>query len=174
MSDILKQKHKELLEQAQALLDKAQEMENLIKEEEDIPVDENIFGLVKEQDRNGGEMLVIEQDDLGEFFSRRIYGETDHPTFRTEESAKEWINVIEVMLLLRCQEGVMVNEGNPGDGVYIWIGDEEDKLYTETMFGIVGMLSPAFSSSEYAQKAIDNVGEERITKAIKTLEGIKQ
>ncbi len=172
MSNTLKQKHKELLEQAQALLDKAQEMESLIKEEEDIPVDENIFGLVKEQDIEGGTVFYLEQDTEGNWDYFDTEGGTYYPTFKTKESAKAWSNVIEVMLLLRCQEGVIV----PQEDVCI-ITLSDGKLVIENLGGYFyynGAISPSFSSIEYAQKAIDNIGEERIIKAIKTLEGIKQ
>ena len=177
MTTNLKQKHKELLEQAQALLDKAKEMESLIDEEESIATNENIFGLVKEQGEDGDYVYFLNQDNVGDW---GIYGTawvTFNPTFKTEESAEAWKNVIEVMLELRCQEGV-VERDYSGKTIcfiamessccaYVQTGSDDDLCLSDC-------LSPSFSSEEAAQKAIDNIGEERIIKAIKTLEGIKK
>ena len=78
------------------------------------------------------------------------------------------------MLELRCCEGVTRD-----DGYFVQLdgtGQDITSNYAESEDGSweVGNISPYYESEEYAQKAIDKVGKERIIKAISTVAGIKE
>ena len=82
--------------------------------------------------------------------------------------AKAFAEALQVMAELRCQEGIKFPDGKLCWSVrYNCLGGE---LHTYDYYNLdYQLMSPAFKTEEYAQKAIDNVGEYRIIEAYKTM-----
>lgn len=81
---------------------------------------------------------------------------------------KAFAEALQVMAELRCQEGIKFPDGKLCWGV--WFDALSDELDVYDYYNIhYQLMSPAFKTEEYAQKAIDNVGKERIIEAYKTM-----
>lgn len=85
-----------------------------------------------------------------------------------EAQAKAFAEALKVMAELRCQEGIKVPDGKLCWGVRCNCLSGELHIYDYYNLDYQ-LMSPAFKTEEYAQKAIDNVGEERIIEAYKTM-----
>jgi hypothetical protein len=109
---------------------------------------------------------------ISEVFSSEPIGCTtkaskeDQNVFPDEETADAYGEAFSVMLELRRQPGSCAFDG--GETMYA-IDADGDASAREWRGSYT--VSPPFSSEEWAEKAIDAVGKERIVQAYKTLRG---
>lgn len=120
-----------------------------------IPLDGERYYCIEGRETNQG--LRGNSDDL-------CYLQMFRSTNRAQ--AQAFAEALQVMAELRCQDGIVVPSEQcftiRCNGVSVWLS--EDFKYFNAQ-----VISPAYSSQEYAQKAIDNVGKERIIAAYKTM-----
>lgn len=85
-----------------------------------------------------------------------------------KEQSKAFYEALRVMAEMRVQDGIVVPNGS--DDFYSISTDIDQKLSIDMWSKCIGLsLFPAFESERAAQKAIDNVGEERVINCIKTM-----
>jgi len=93
----------------------------------------------------------------------------DLPLFKTKEEAESFSDALRTMLLLRTMDGIV--SGDFGvDKEYICFYD--GKVAIPSWKYRRDLISPAFDTKESAQKAIDIIGEDRLTKMFKVLGAI--
>jgi hypothetical protein len=92
--------------------------------------------------------------------------------FNSQESAENWADAFRVILELRSCEGVEANTCEKQQ--YYVFTSKQLSVYVDYAYVQTGFVSPAFSTEESAKKAMLTVGEERISKAFKTLMGLQQ
>ena len=167
--EILQEKEMTALDQAQtkikeleALLQKAQEEAKKIEQESFIKLKTPKMGdYYYKQDCDDYLVMPCRTGNGSDYFLSS-FSSTNKAQYLAFKKA------LCVMAELRQQEGIVAPDG---DILYASIKFDVKvaKLCVENCRCLFSVISPVYKTREYAQKAIDNVGEQRIIEATKTL-----
>lgn len=166
--EILQEKEMTALDQAQAkikeleaLLQQAQEEAKKIEQESFIKLKTPKMGYNYYKRACDGYLEMPCRTCKGDDYYLSSFSSTNKAQVETFSEA------LCVMAELRQQEGIVAPDG---DTLYasIEFNAEDAKLRIENYRCLFSVISPVYKTKEYAQKAIDNVGEQRIIEAAKT------